>query len=191
VLCDTQWIDTLNLLLAGPRCLPKIYGTLSVEPKLRRIAEQAGEAKRHLGADCPTFPDQLIDRLARHTKRPSKTRHGKAVIRQEILAQYLAGMSRPNFTLSHILNTHILHLILVVVRKFYVVGVAVDKPETYAPLVIDGDRILSLPFSFEFVESIAWRNLQVIQTRCQVDIFQLRIARLLISGGKRFDLPFW
>jgi hypothetical protein len=54
-----------------------------------------------------------------------------------------------------------------------VVSVTGNKPEAYAVLVVDGNRVLSFSVSPELVESIARRNPKVIQTRRQVDILQL------------------
>ena len=60
-----------------------------------------------------------------------------------------------------------------VVRNLDVVGIPVDEPETDAPLVVDGDGMLSFPVSLKFVESVAGRNLQVLEARRQVDVLQL------------------
>ena len=60
-----------------------------------------------------------------------------------------------------------------VVRNLDVVGIPVDEPETDAPLVVDGDGMLSLPVSLKFVESVAGRNLQVLEARSQVYVLEL------------------
>jgi len=65
------------------------------------------------------------------------------------------------------------HLVSLVVRTLDVVGIPVDEPETDAPLVVDGDGMLSLPFSLKFVESVAGRDLQLLEARSQVDVLQL------------------
>jgi hypothetical protein len=65
------------------------------------------------------------------------------------------------------------HLVSMVVRNLDVVGIRVDEPETDAPLVVDGDRMLSLPVSLKFVESVAGRDLQVLEARSQAHVLQL------------------
>jgi len=61
----------------------------------------------------------------------------------------------------------------VIIRHFDVVSITGNKPEAYAPLVVDGNRVLPFSVSPESVESIARRNPKVIQTRRQVDVLQL------------------
>jgi hypothetical protein len=63
----------------------------------------------------------------------------------------------------------ILHLASVIVCHFNIVGIALHEPEADAPLVVDGDRMLSFSVSAEFVEPIARRNPKVIQTRGQIE----------------------
>jgi hypothetical protein len=67
----------------------------------------------------------------------------------------------------------IAHLTSVIIRNVDVVSVTGNKPEAYAPLVVDGNRVLSFSVSPELVESIVRRDPKVIQTRRQVDILQL------------------
>ena len=50
-----------------------------------------------------------------------------------------------------------------VVADFNVVGVAVLKPETDTPLVVDGDRVLTSTIMPEVVEPVAGRDLEVVQ----------------------------
>jgi hypothetical protein len=51
-----------------------------------------------------------------------------------------------------------------------------DEPEADTPLVIDRDRMLASPISFERMEAIPRGHFEVVQHRGQVDILQL-------SGG--------
>ena len=60
-----------------------------------------------------------------------------------------------------------------VVRNLDVVGILIDKSETHAPLVVDGDGMLSLPVPLKSMETVAGRNLQVVETGGQVNVFQL------------------
>lgn len=65
------------------------------------------------------------------------------------------------------------HLASVVVGDLDVVGVAVNEPEADAPLVVDRDRVLSLPVPFELMQSVAGRDSQVVKARSQVDVLEL------------------
>ncbi len=60
-----------------------------------------------------------------------------------------------------------------VVSDLNVEGIAIDKPETDAPLVVDSDRMLSLPVTIKCVKTIAERNLQVVETRRQIHVLEL------------------
>jgi len=75
--------------------------------------------------------------------------------------------------LSPVFGMLMSHLVSMVVRNLDVVGIPVDEPETDAPLVVDGDGMLSLPVSLKFVESVAGRDLQVLEARSQVHVLQL------------------
>ncbi len=46
------------------------------------------------------------------------------------------------------------------------------EAKAYAPLVIDGDRVLSLSVARKGVQAIARRNLQVIERGGEIDVFQ-------------------
>jgi len=61
----------------------------------------------------------------------------------------------------------------VIIRHFDIVSITGNEPEANAPLVVDGDRMLSFSVSPELVESISRRNPKVIQARCQVDVLEL------------------
>ncbi|HEX6135373.1 MAG TPA: hypothetical protein VFZ24_15490 [Longimicrobiales bacterium] len=45
---DAQRFDPGDVSLDGLSGIPQIYGSLRIEPEVRRISEQPGEAKRHL-----------------------------------------------------------------------------------------------------------------------------------------------
>lgn len=65
-----------------------------------------------------------------------------------------------------------MHLALVIIRQLHVIGVAILKSKANAPLVVDGDGILACPVSFQWVESVAWGNLQIVYTCCQIKVLQ-------------------
>ena len=60
-----------------------------------------------------------------------------------------------------------------VVCQFHVVSIAVDEPKADAPLVVDGNGVLSLPVPRKFMKPVAWRNIQVVQARRQVKVLKL------------------
>ena len=65
------------------------------------------------------------------------------------------------------------YLLLVIVRDLDIVGITIDEPEANAPLIIDMDRVLSLPVSPELMEPIAARNLKIVYSRCQAHVLKL------------------
>jgi len=60
----------------------------------------------------------------------------------------------------------------VIIRNFDIVGIAVDEPEADSPLVVDGNRALSLSVSPELVQSISQRNSQVTQPHGQANVLK-------------------
>lgn len=54
-----------------------------------------------------------------------------------------------------------------------IIGITVNEPEADAPLVVDGDGVLSFPIPRQRVKPIARRNFKIIEARCQVDVFKL------------------
>jgi hypothetical protein len=80
-------------------------------------------------------------------------------------------MGRASFFL--VFGMPILHLVSVIIRDFDIVRIAGNEPEADAPLVVDGNRVLSFSVSPELVESISRRNPKVIQACRQVDVLDL------------------
>src|SRR3990172_53396 len=66
LLCGSQWVNSINLLLYSTGCLPKIHRTLRIEPKLGSVSKQAGEPKSHFGTHSSPFTEQLVNGLARY-----------------------------------------------------------------------------------------------------------------------------
>jgi hypothetical protein len=58
-------------------------------------------------------------------------------------------MGRTSFLL--VFGTLIFHLVSVIVCNFNIVSINLNEPEADAPLVVDGDRMLSFSVSSEFV----------------------------------------
>jgi hypothetical protein len=61
----------------------------------------------------------------------------------------------------------------VIVADLDLIGVPVHEPKAYAPLIIDCDGMLSLPIAPESVQPVAWRYLEVIQRRREMDVLKL------------------
>ena len=62
---------------------------------------------------------------------------------------------------------------LMVITDLDIVCIAFDKPEAYAPLIIDGDGMLPFSVAPESVKPIAGRYLQVVQPNGEIQILQL------------------
>ena len=60
-----------------------------------------------------------------------------------------------------------------VISDFDVKGIAIDKPEADAPLVVDRDGVLSFPVTAKGVETIPWRGLQIVEASCQIHVLEL------------------
>ena len=59
-----------------------------------------------------------------------------------------------------------------VITDFNIVSVAVDEAKADSPLVVDGDRVLTLSIVLERVQSIAGRHLEIIKRGSKVDILE-------------------
>ena len=79
-----------------------------------------------------------------------------------------------------------------------IVGITIDEPEAYAPLVVDGDGVLSFSVPTKLVQPIVWRNLKVVQARSQVNVLKLaprpshniRREPFLLAGHVQFLTVF-
>jgi hypothetical protein len=61
----------------------------------------------------------------------------------------------------------------VIITNLDVISIAVFKPKTDPPLIIDRNRMLTLPVALQRVEPISWRRSQVLERACQIYIFEL------------------
>ena len=66
----------------------------------------------------------------------------------------------------------------VVVAELDIVGVTVCKPEAKAKLVVDRDRVRPLTVAFKQMEAVAGRDLEVLDPRGRVHLFQLARSSL-------------
>jgi hypothetical protein len=74
----------------------------------------------------------------------------------------------------------------VIVADLNVVSIAFNEPETYTPLIVDGNRMLPFSFTPKGVESVTGRHLQVVQTNRQVKI--LKFSRCPLGDIRRKPL---
>jgi hypothetical protein len=65
------------------------------------------------------------------------------------------------------------HRLSVVVGDLDVVGIGVHEPEADAPLVIDRYGALSFPIAPEGMQSISWRDPQIVQASGQIYVAEL------------------
>ena len=76
-----------------------------------------------------------------------------------------------------------------VITDLHVVCVAVDKAKADSPLIVDSDRMLSLPVILECVETIPRRHLQVVQARRKIDVLKLARGSPGDIRGNRLTAP--
>jgi hypothetical protein len=60
-----------------------------------------------------------------------------------------------------------------VIADFNVICVTIFKPEPDPPLIVDGNRILSLSIPFKRMQPIAWRISQIIEPCCEIHVPKL------------------
>ena len=80
-------------------------------------------------------------------------------------------MRGANLSISCVDNAHKIHLSMIICY-FNIICVAMNKSKTDPPLVTHRNGELSFPFSFQLMKPVGERNLQVLQTRCEVKIFK-------------------
>ncbi len=76
-----------------------------------------------------------------------------------------------------------------VIRYLYVVRVAVNKAKTDPPLKVDGNRELSLAIPSQYMNTVAVKSFQVVQTSCDVQVLQASLRTLPHACRKPFRLP--
>jgi hypothetical protein len=59
-----------------------------------------------------------------------------------------------------------------IIRYFYIIGVAINKFETYPPLVVDRKGLLPFPIAFERMQPVAGQYFQIFQASRKIYIFQ-------------------
>lgn len=76
-----------------------------------------------------------------------------------------------------------------IVADLDVIGVAADETKANTPLIVDGDRVLSLSISLQRVETIPRRDSQILQCGREMDVLELPDRTRLNVGGNRFAEP--
>ena len=51
--------------------------------------------------------------------------------------------------------------------------IAVDESKTDSPSFVDRNRMLALAIIFQVMQPVAWRDLEVAENSCSVDLFEL------------------
>jgi len=59
-----------------------------------------------------------------------------------------------------------------IISYFNIMRIAILEKKTDSPLIVDGNGVLSLPFSLQGMKVIARWNLQIIQAGSKINIFQ-------------------
>ncbi len=62
-----EGLNPIDTLLESSFGIPEIDGTLSIKPKLRRVAKKPRKPKRHLWRNRASLSKQFVDGLARNT----------------------------------------------------------------------------------------------------------------------------
>jgi len=76
-----------------------------------------------------------------------------------------------------------------IVCHLNVVRIAVVKPKANPPLIVDGNRIVASPVSFQFMERLLSETFKSAMLVARSRYSNFRTARSLIPGGNRFDYP--
>ena len=59
-----------------------------------------------------------------------------------------------------------------IVANLHVIGIAINEPKAYSPLIVDRDGVLSLSVPGQGVQSVAPRNSEIIQPYSQIQILE-------------------
>jgi len=67
----------------------------------------------------------------------------------------------------------------VVICDLNVVGIAFMPSKAHAPLLVDTNRMLALTGSFELLQSVSWRDSEILNCHCRIKKYQLLTPTLL------------
>jgi hypothetical protein len=94
----------------------------------------------------------------------------------------------PDLSPAGVSNAHLI-LALVVVGHLDLERVAIDEPKADAPLIIDGNGVLTLAIVSKCMKPVAGRHPQVVETRSQVHVLEFPRCALGDVRRNRLDLP--
>ena len=119
-----------------PLLLLQVVMGLEVEPELRRVAEEARQAKRGVRRDAALAPDDLADPRLVDVRPLRKPVSREAHRLEEILGKDLSGVDIRD-------PVHRPLLLGMIVRDLHVGDVTAPPFETDPPLVVDRDAPLA------------------------------------------------
>ena len=169
-------------LLINPRAdgafrNPQVEIGLKPKPELGRDAKVLAQSERRVRSNS-TFPvDNRADSARRDGYIPSQFIDANAHWLHELLKKDFAGMD----WFEQLRARH--RSSLMVVNDLNVVGIAASPQETYTPLIIDADAVLTLAVGLQCFQTISWRNHQILQGASTVQVKQLS-ARYSFKGPK-------
>jgi len=73
-----------------------------------------------------------------------------------------------------------------IVCYFNIVGISVHESEADAPLIVDGYGVLSFPVTLESMQPVAWRNLEITQACCPIQILKAADSSAYDMGRQAF-----
>lgn len=78
-----------------------------------------------------------------------------------------------------------------VIRDFYIKRIAVYKTEAEAPLIVDGDGVLSSPLPLQSMKAVAWGHFEISNSRCEIEILQFTQSSGPHIGRKALGLAIF
>ena len=164
--------------------MPEVMGLLKPKPKVRTVATELSEAKRHFRRHAGFLREDAIERLPADAERRCGGGHLEAECRQDVLAENLAGMNRwSRRAASHsILGHAVSSMILLEIDP---AGLARVELEGDAPRPVDVNRETDGIEAAQCMEVEA-RHCQVLDTS---SASSRRMIRLCSRGSIAAVLP--
>ena len=167
----------------------QVISGLQVKPELRTSAEITGKPQGGIRRDAALFPHDVIDAWGWNLKRHCQGIGRHAQRDQVFLTQYFTGMDRAQRVardnaakvgMVKVLGVYSRHgLASMVIHYFNIVCVAVFKPETQTPLVVDPNAPLPCPIASQLLQAVARWVTQVIDVDGSVQHHELTQCQTL------------
>ena len=140
---------------------------LQIKPELLRSSEKFCQTRCHLRSNISLLSYNVIDGGGRNMQFNRQPVRRDVHRPQELFTKNLSGMNRPP-CLKFILDTHNLFPLRtsVIIGYFHVVRVLLFPNETHAKLIVDADAVLTFTITFQWLQTVTWWNLQIIESRC-------------------------